>query len=989
MKKIFSLLIMFLILILTSCNFPLLTPDKTKEPTNPTTPTVEINSYDIIFVYNDDNGIVNKFTFEEGTEITNPNISEISKVGYEPEYWYLEDEFITKVSFPFNLNKNTKLFLKWVLTEENTPTYTPTPTPKNFEINLMDGSTLLSTETVLENTLFTKPNNPTKEGFEFICWSTKPDFKQEYNFNTPVTSNLTLYAIWEEIIINTPTPDPVTYSVTFMDGSAVYFSNSIVEGSKVSKPTNPSKAGFNFICWSTSSSTKKEFNFNTSMTSDLVLYAYYEEIIVEGDYQINITNFGGYNEGAFFEFDATSYSTKDFVITYKKDGSNTTYTLDEELIRSSSNTIRCDILGLPKGSYSVTIKNKTADVEITKIVSVTKHDRSGYAHFDNNGGVGAYNDDGSLKTNAIVIYVNDSNKNTITAKIGNKVYTGLVSILAAAKNSSYPICVRVIGSVKTAQWNYMSHGDGKTSTRTANLNRTFENASHFTNGKLYYNDIISLGYNSMSNDINNGITILNGLTTSVSYSGGEYDSYYNMLDISEGSNITVEGVGTDAVIYQWGFNFKKCNNIEVRNITFDRYTEDAIGFEGDSKNISTYGNYWIHNCTFNIGVNNWDVCFEADKGDGDGSTDFKYCRGVTISYCEYVKTHKTILIGGSDSAKQYNFTLHHNYFNNCSSRLPLVRQTNIHVYNNYYYKTTGTSSSIRANCSMFAENNYYDNAKNPFNVVTTSTYTGTSLKAYGNYFNNCSTSGSSGGNTYLKSNNVTDRTESINGSCNPTGNKQLINFDTNSSLFYYDATKKVSDVTNLLDATLVKEHCLNYSGVLKGDFITEDTTTPNIPEVDEPTQPETPEIPTDSTTTYISFDSFKVGQINSNTTVNGVVLNTKSGKTVEVKNYNKNVGGQNINSYLYLSGGGSYSELSVNFDITANSTITVYFSSTGTSTRYPALYNSNGLVQKATTGSSSNTTISSYTFNNISNGNYSLCSYSSGINIFLIVIEYI
>ena len=94
---------------------------------------------------------------------------------------------------------------------------------------------------------------------------------------------------------------------------------------------------------------------------------------------------------------------------YKKDGSTTTYTLDEELIRSSSDTIRCDILGLTKGSYSVTIKNTTADVEVTKTISVTEHDRSGYAHFDNNGGVGAYNDDGSLKSNAIVIYVNDLN----------------------------------------------------------------------------------------------------------------------------------------------------------------------------------------------------------------------------------------------------------------------------------------------------------------------------------------------------------------------------------------------------------------------------------------------------------------------------------------------------------------------------------------------------------------------------------------------------
>ena len=64
MKKIFGLLIIFSIFILTSCeiDFPLLTPDKTKEPTNP---TVEINSYDIIFVYNDDNKNKNSYLAAE------------------------------------------------------------------------------------------------------------------------------------------------------------------------------------------------------------------------------------------------------------------------------------------------------------------------------------------------------------------------------------------------------------------------------------------------------------------------------------------------------------------------------------------------------------------------------------------------------------------------------------------------------------------------------------------------------------------------------------------------------------------------------------------------------------------------------------------------------------------------------------------------------------------------------------------------------------
>ena len=93
----------------------------------------------------------------------------------------------------------------------------------------------------------------------------------------------------------------------------------------------------------------------------------------------------------------------------------------------------------------------------------------------------------------------------------------------------------------------MSHGNGSTQNRLDNLNNTFKNAT-FSSGKLSYSNIVNTGINSMSNDLNNGITILNGLTTNVLYSNGEYDSYYNMLDGSGASNITVEGVGVDAEI---------------------------------------------------------------------------------------------------------------------------------------------------------------------------------------------------------------------------------------------------------------------------------------------------------------------------------------------------------------------------------------------------------------------------------------------------------
>ena len=45
------------------------------------------------------------------------------------------------------------------------------------------------------------------------------------------------------------------------------------------------------------------------------------------------------------------------------------------------------------------------------------------------------------------------------------------------------------------------------------------------------------------------------------------------------------------------------------------------------------------------------------------------------------------------------------------------------------------------------------------------------------------------------------------------------NFDTNSTLFYYDDVNKKSDVENLTSAQQAKEDCIKYAGVLKDSNI--------------------------------------------------------------------------------------------------------------------------------------------------------------------------
>ncbi|MBR6288462.1 MAG: hypothetical protein IKR19_03940 [Acholeplasmatales bacterium] len=532
-----------------------------------------------------------------------------------------------------------------------------------------------------------------------------------------------------------------------------------------------------------------------------------------------ITAASGYTEGATLTFNVTSANLDKAFVSYSSDNGTTWSKIDNELIRFDSNTnkARADILGLKAGSYKVKADN---GVNYTiKDITVTKDDRSGYAHFNNNKGIGAYNNDGTLKSNAIVVYVNDANKNTVKATVNGKEQTGLANIIKAATNANESLDIRILGEIQTEQWNYKAHGTGKSSARQSNLDSTFsavdwdlttENelknpgTSKSSNyKKISEADIIAYGINSMSEDKEKGITHLNGLTNNIlkEISSGEYDSYYNELDVKLCNNITIEGVGTDAKIFQWGLCFNQCNSIEVKNIEFSDYTEDAIGIQGSNSDITLYSDYWIHNCTFNKGKNNWDVCYENDKTDGDGSTDFKYAHDLTISYCRYNGTHKTALIGSSSSSYQYNVTFHHNYYNSCGSRLPFTRQTNFHIYNCYYNGSTGTNMQIQSNAYAFIEGCYFENTKNTF-----TTSDGGVIKLYNNTIN--STSSVTGSNV----NYVTSRTELVSNSCNADKTTDFSSFDTNKALFYYDDTNNVSKVDLMLQSTEVKSYIPTVAG---------------------------------------------------------------------------------------------------------------------------------------------------------------------------------
>ncbi len=530
-----------------------------------------------------------------------------------------------------------------------------------------------------------------------------------------------------------------------------------------------------------------------------------------------------YTEGAYLTFNCEPGNIDKAFVSYYTEGDRWRK-IDDELIRydSSSKVARADILGLKAGTYKIKADNGTNYT--IKEITVSKDDRSGYAHFNNTSGIGAYKNDGSLKDNAIVVYVNDKNKNTVKATINGTEQTGLVNIIKAATSENESLDIRILGEIQTQQWNSKTHGTGKTSGRMSSLDSAFAQVNWeettenelknpgMTRSSNYYKideaDIKRYGINSMSEDEAKGITHLDGLTNNVlkdiskSSSGYfEYDSYYNELDVKFCNNITVEGVGTDAKIFQWGFCFNQCNSIEVKNLEFSNYPEDGVGIQGANSDVTKYSDYWIHNCTFNSGKNNWDVSYENDKNEGDGSTDFKSAHDLTISYCRYNNTHKTALVGSSSSSYQYNVTFHHNYYNTCGSRLPFTRNTNFHIYNCYYKGSTGTNMQIQSKAYAFIEGCYFENTKNTFTTSDNGV-----IKLYKNTIN--STSAVTGTNI----NYVNSRTELVTNSCKPDNKTDYSTFDTNKALFYYDDSKNISKVDLMIPSDSINTYVPTVAG---------------------------------------------------------------------------------------------------------------------------------------------------------------------------------
>lgn len=244
---------------------------------------------------------------------------------------------------------------------------------------------------------------------------------------------------------------------------------------------------------------------------------------------ITITESSGWLESAYAEWKPVSGATGYRAYVKKADSSDSSYVrLDDELIRQYADYLRVDAVGLSAGSYVLKIEavtGKTVVAAQTAALTVLAHDRSGFA-FVNGTSSGAYNEDGTLKSNAVVIYVTEKTKDTVTLDVvtgkNNATTTckGMQEIFNAFKKGkdSRPLCVRIIGNISDMA--VMDKGD----------------------------------------------IMVDGNT----------------------QGVTIEGIGEDATANGWGIRVKGSDNVEIRNIGImncDSSEGDNIGLQQNNTHV--------------------------------------------------------------------------------------------------------------------------------------------------------------------------------------------------------------------------------------------------------------------------------------------------------------------------------------------------------------------------------------------------------------------
>ena len=237
---------------------------------------------------------------------------------------------------------------------------------------------------------------------------------------------------------------------------------------------------------------------------------------------IQITEAKGWQESAYLKWapfeGASSYNV---YVDNKK--------IDAQLIRQYASYYRADVLGLKAGTYSVKVVpvnaegTEIAGANTASNLVVKSYNREGFAHFKYDG-VGAYNNDGTLKAGAKVLYITAKTAKTVSTTVNTgklETITGLQSIIDAYSKGkdTTPIAFRIIGKVNLSDLDHISSSAEGLQIKGATMNMTFE------------------------------------------------------------------GVGDDATVYGFGFLLREAESVEFRNFAIMRCLDDAMSLDTDNSHV--------------------------------------------------------------------------------------------------------------------------------------------------------------------------------------------------------------------------------------------------------------------------------------------------------------------------------------------------------------------------------------------------------------------
>lgn len=262
---------------------------------------------------------------------------------------------------------------------------------------------------------------------------------------------------------------------------------------------------------------------------------------------VQITLAAGWNESLYAEWQQMEGA--DSYHVYVKGGQYNSYTrIDDQLIRSYGSYNRADVPGLKAADdYAVKIipvrdgQEDEALASMATDITVRNFNRDGYAHHQATAGIGAYNDDGTLKDGARILYISKDNAKTVTLSMvvdqkgKTETRTGLQDILKAYEKGAEtrPLAIRIIGLLKKE-------------------------------------DMPVLGSSAIGLQVKGK---------------------------GQQMNLTLEGVGNDATLNGFGVLIRNCSYVELRNFAVMMYPEDGISLDTNNEHI------WGHHLDIFYGQN--------------------------------------------------------------------------------------------------------------------------------------------------------------------------------------------------------------------------------------------------------------------------------------------------------------------------------------------------------------------------------------------------